>query len=295
MKANLHLHSLYSDGYQWPKNVAKRAAGLGIEIVSLTDHDCMNGVQEFIETCNKNNITGIPGVEIDCCDKENGFWGEILGYFPEGNYKNTLHFTIKLMNNRLGLMKRLLKSGRNFYKNERLNLKEMLINKTGSSEFDTEQFCFSKPDLLYLLRKEKILAENIPYMEYKKLFDKGQVFDVPKSDPPPHLEEVIDVIKSDGGYPVLAHPVYVFEMNSSNMIDLEETYLDMFTHLKKIGLWGIEYNYYGDKTSLYNKQIKKIADKTGFTKFTCGSDDHGLGHEHDTMEKYICDFEKFDS
>ncbi len=298
MKANLHLHSLYSDGYPWPEEIAKRAAGLGIEMISLTDHDCMNGVKEFMDACKKYKITGIPGVEIDSCNKENGFWGEILGYFPEGNYQNTLLFTQKLMKDRQSLMKGLLENGRIHYKNKKLTLKEMLINKAGSSKYDPEQFCFSKPDLLYLLRKEKILPEDIHYLEYKKLFEQGQVFDISNNlkiakPNPPTPEEVIEVIKSDGGYPVLAHPVYVFEMRRNNMDKLADKYRDLFLYMKSIGLWGIEYNYYNSNTSLFNEQIEKISRQTGFTNFTSGSDDHGQGHEHDTMENYICDFEGF--
>jgi predicted metal-dependent phosphoesterase TrpH len=41
MRTDLHLHSRYSDGSEWPEAIAARAAGLGLECVALTDHDSM--------------------------------------------------------------------------------------------------------------------------------------------------------------------------------------------------------------------------------------------------------------
>lgn len=293
MKANLHLHSLYSDGYPWPEQIVSRACGVGLEIISLTDHDCMNGVEEFLAACRKSGISGIPGVEIDCADSSHEFWSEILGYFPSGRFDRTREFTVELMKKRFSLMKKLLRQGREYYQNQNLDLHHMMINKTGSDQGDPERFCFSKPDLLYLLRKEKILADDIPYTEYKKLFKKDQVFDVGQSEKPPTPQEVIDVILSDGGIPVLAHPVYIYEMREHNMDALQPKLLALFRHFKSCGLKGIELNYYYDNTSLYNNRIKEIALQSGFDFFTVGSDCHGKGHEHDTMEKYMPEFEGF--
>jgi hypothetical protein len=66
MRTNLHLHSRFSDGTDWPERVAARAADAGLECAALTDHDSMEGVDGFLEACRGLGILGIAAVEIDC-------------------------------------------------------------------------------------------------------------------------------------------------------------------------------------------------------------------------------------
>lgn len=70
MKANLHIHSRYSDGSQWPDNIVKRAKDLGLNQIALTDHDCMEGVEQFLNSARKAVLRAIAGVEIDCVASE---------------------------------------------------------------------------------------------------------------------------------------------------------------------------------------------------------------------------------
>jgi predicted metal-dependent phosphoesterase TrpH len=44
MKADLHLHSTASDGRLSPEDVVQTAAHLGLAIISLTDHDSVDGI-----------------------------------------------------------------------------------------------------------------------------------------------------------------------------------------------------------------------------------------------------------
>ena len=46
MRADLHLHSVYSDGLYTPDEICFRAVKEGVELISITDHDCMNGEEE---------------------------------------------------------------------------------------------------------------------------------------------------------------------------------------------------------------------------------------------------------
>ena len=39
MRADLHVHTYYSDGLQSPEDVAATAKANGVELVSVTDHD----------------------------------------------------------------------------------------------------------------------------------------------------------------------------------------------------------------------------------------------------------------
>ena len=46
MRADLHTHSIYSDGYYTPDELCRRAKENGVELLSVTDHDTMNGEEE---------------------------------------------------------------------------------------------------------------------------------------------------------------------------------------------------------------------------------------------------------
>jgi len=64
MKADLHLHSRYSDGTESPFEVVSRAAQLRFDVVAITDHDTVAGVAEALEAGRRLGIKVVPGVEI---------------------------------------------------------------------------------------------------------------------------------------------------------------------------------------------------------------------------------------
>jgi hypothetical protein len=64
MKVDLHLHSNCSDGEYSPEEIVKKCAQYGLEIISLTDHDSINGIATFKEQGKIYNIKTLPGVEL---------------------------------------------------------------------------------------------------------------------------------------------------------------------------------------------------------------------------------------
>ena len=63
-RADLHVHSLYSDGKYTPDEVCRRAKEAGVEVISITDHDTMNGLKEKREAAKKYGLESIDGWEI---------------------------------------------------------------------------------------------------------------------------------------------------------------------------------------------------------------------------------------
>lgn len=62
---DLHTHSLYSDGTDTPSAIVKAAAGIGLKAVALTDHDGIDGIDEFIQTgVEYPELETIGGVEL---------------------------------------------------------------------------------------------------------------------------------------------------------------------------------------------------------------------------------------
>ncbi len=64
MKADLHLHTTCSDGAMTPTQVVRWAKNSGLELISITDHDSVSGVEEAIAEGEALGIKVIPGIEI---------------------------------------------------------------------------------------------------------------------------------------------------------------------------------------------------------------------------------------
>ncbi len=80
-KVDLHIHTTNSDGFYSPKEIIEKAAKAHLDIISITDHDNLSGIQEAAAFGAEAGIEVIPGLEIssDIRDKE----VHILGYFIE--------------------------------------------------------------------------------------------------------------------------------------------------------------------------------------------------------------------
>lgn len=61
---DFHCHSSVSDGLLPPAEVARRAAGNGVDLWALTDHDDLGGLDIAQATAREAGIRFVPGVEI---------------------------------------------------------------------------------------------------------------------------------------------------------------------------------------------------------------------------------------
>lgn len=66
MKIDLHTHSYYSDGVLSPTELVQRAIEKQIDILALTDHDTLMGIDEAILAAKSHSIKIIPGIEVSC-------------------------------------------------------------------------------------------------------------------------------------------------------------------------------------------------------------------------------------
>jgi predicted metal-dependent phosphoesterase TrpH len=65
--ADLHMHSLFSDGLHSPGEVMAMAASSGLAAVALTDHDTMDGLEAAQTSAREHGLRLIPGIEISSC------------------------------------------------------------------------------------------------------------------------------------------------------------------------------------------------------------------------------------
>lgn len=97
---DLHTHSLCSDGAQSPADVVRTAKQAGLSAIALSDHDCIEGVQEAMDTGAALGIEVIPAVELSAqSDTEL----HILGYFIDIHNKklqDTMAYALQVRDER---------------------------------------------------------------------------------------------------------------------------------------------------------------------------------------------------
>ncbi len=79
MRADLHLHSIHSDGRLPPAEIVAIAKERGLTAISLTDHDSVGGIPEAQKAGGPANLEIIPGIELSA--SLDGKDIHILGYF----------------------------------------------------------------------------------------------------------------------------------------------------------------------------------------------------------------------
>lgn len=65
MLIDLHTHSSVSDGTDSPAQLVRAAAGAGLDVVALTDHDTTAGWSEAVEAA-PESLTVVRGMEMSC-------------------------------------------------------------------------------------------------------------------------------------------------------------------------------------------------------------------------------------
>jgi predicted metal-dependent phosphoesterase TrpH len=64
LNIDLHTHSNCSDGSLSPAELIERAAAAGVQVLALTDHDTVAGLDEAQRAANAQGLRLVPGVEI---------------------------------------------------------------------------------------------------------------------------------------------------------------------------------------------------------------------------------------
>jgi predicted metal-dependent phosphoesterase TrpH len=64
LNIDLHTHSTFSDGSLSPAALVERAASAGVEVLALTDHDTIAGLDEAQRCAVQHGLRLVPGVEI---------------------------------------------------------------------------------------------------------------------------------------------------------------------------------------------------------------------------------------
>ena len=78
---DLHTHSVYSDGTFTPTELIRAARDRGLDVIALTDHDTMNGLDEAADAAAEMDVELVPGIELSTVYEGKGV--HILCYYPD--------------------------------------------------------------------------------------------------------------------------------------------------------------------------------------------------------------------
>ena len=243
--ADLHLHTLFSDGTFTPEELVLRAQKAGLACIALTDHDSVEGCERAATACAAVQMDFIAGSELTAEHKDTEV--HILGYFLD--IKN------KVLLDRIAEFQSVRQS--------RIHEMVAALNKLGIPLKVEAVFALAnckspgRPHVARAMVKEKLI-DNLDEA-FEKYLKKGKPAWVPKTKM--SALEAVELIHQAGGLAVMAHP-------GLNRTD------DIIPDLVKAGLDGIEC-FHTKHSTVMSERYLEIAEKYNLL-VTGGSDCHGF-------------------
>ncbi len=202
-KTDLHMHSFYSDGFHSPERLIDKAISKGIKILSITDHDSVNGINEAVDYAKKYGIEVISGLEIstDIRDTE----VHILGYFVDPRNKDLEHYL-------------------NFFREERLKRAIRMIKKLNILGLDItidDVMVFAKDSAIGRPHVAQALLAKGQVKSFFEAFYKYIGNHAPAYERKVHLspQSAFKIISDAGGLSFIAHPGNMPEILIKELID----------------------------------------------------------------------------
>jgi len=188
-KADLHIHTHFSDSLLSPKQVIENVKTQGLDTIAITDHDSILGIDEAID-CGDKAHEIIPGVELSTIFQEIDV--HILGYYIDYRNEDLVRYLTDLQH---------------FRENRARQMIEKLAKYGIKLEYDlirniVQQAAVGRPHIATAM-KEKGYVSTIDEAFYRFIGYHGPCY-VPKKEI--EIREAIQIIKEFGGIPVLAHP-----------------------------------------------------------------------------------------
>lgn len=246
LRADLHTHTLASDGTCTPAENVRLAKEAGLHAVAITDHDTVAGIGEAMKASREYGVQVIPGVEISSVGIGQDI--HVLGYFIPYEDEKFMAELAKLRDTRHERNKMLVAK-----LNELgipIDLEKVYRRKEGTDKN------IGRPHIaeeLMELGAVKSIEEA-----FEKYLGKGGLAYVnpPRISP----QEAIGLIRQSGGVAVLAHP---------GLYGNDDFVEELILH----GLDGIEV-WHPDNSEEQRQHYMRLADDYGLV-MTGGSDFHG--------------------
>lgn len=248
--ADMHIHSLYSDGTLSPAQIVQLARGNGVGLISVCDHNVVQGTLEVLPLAKAAGLECVCGVEIDAIFEDTDV--HILCYGADLENEALLE-RIRHARRRLDQMSE--------------DLLDALVgvdSRLSRAEYEALPHDTSKGG--WKLLQYLTMKGVIPFMKAGfPLYDQyGVTYAAAGFDT---AETVIRAIHAAGGRAVLAHPGVTFSVEHLGRFEAQ------VERIMDLGLDGIECHYVRHPAGI-TRSLRAICDRRG-CMITAGSDCHG--------------------
>ncbi len=191
-KKDLHIHTCYSDGALTPEQVIDRWAAEGYEVISITDHDGIDGSVAGMDYAAGKDIKLISGIEFDseddmCRDVH------ILGYGFDYDCREFREAVSQVLEKRTERNNRMMEAlDRLGY---RITQEDLLTVNEGRY--------VGKPTFSLIMYRKGYISD--PQEAFRTVFRDPSIRCITKETL--RTSHVIDIIHAAGGLAVFAHPM----------------------------------------------------------------------------------------
>ena len=248
MFADMHIHSVYSDGGFSPDEICRLADSRGLGLLSITDHDTLAGLQSKIECAKKYGLAYVSGWEISAYD--GNVKVHMLGYgcTTDGAYQ-------KFVEDRANAS--FLRAQESVEKFQKIGVPvtyEAVLNERSSPDLPVHT--------MHVARAASRFLPLFPGDVYERYLAPGKPANSNIGRPTP--KQAVDCIHAAGGIAVVAHPGRI----TLSFEERERLLTEVFAY----GADGIESDY-PTHTDTDKEYFHALAKKYSLVE-TGGSDTH---------------------
>ena len=245
-KADLHVHSTFSDGLFTVEEVIVRAGAAGLKAVAITDHDTLGGYKAARAVAEgRAGPELIAGVEMTTSHRDREI--HLLGYFIRPDDGDLCAVLEELSARRSERFEVIV---------ERLRGIGLSIDKEVFASRRVGGGSLGRRHIAQMLVDSK-QASNL-HVAFARYLNTDEIQQVPKCRMP--IEQAIDLIRAAGGVSSWAHPS-------------TEATIEQMRELQSFGLNAVECEYPMQKLA-HGRKLREMAKELGLA-VTGGSDCHG--------------------
>ncbi|MGI4790392.1 MAG: PHP domain-containing protein [Janthinobacterium lividum] len=260
---DLHAHTTASDGSLSPTELVRKAQGIGLAALAVTDHDTISGLAEAAAAAQEMGLDFVPGVELSVEDAGGRF--HLLGYGFDPDFAELQEKLVDLRRSR---------AARNNQMAEKMAALGLPVTMDDvrdaahkHSENGEESEVIARPHFAQALIAKGVVGS------VQEAFDTYLASGKPLYQPKEVLTpfDAIALLHRAGGVAVMAHPGLVPLSESALAERVGSLHKDM-------GMDGIE-AYYSQHSPAETERFLALARQHGLL-VTGGSDFHGTPKPH---------------
>lgn len=249
--ADLHMHSLHSDGTEPPAEVVAAAARHGMRVMALTDHDTTAGWDEAAAAARERGMTFLPGMELSAAYQ--GRSVHMLAYLFDPEHAELRAVTDHIRESRIGRAEAMVRNIGNDYD---FTWADVLAQTSDGATV-------GRPHIADALVARGYAADRTA--AFNEILHPSRGYFVSHYAPDPAT--AVSLIVAAGGVPVIAHPV---PAGRGRMLPLS-----VLGELIDLGLGGFEIGH-RENTEDGKQVLRRLAREHDLI-VTGSSDYHGTG------------------